>query len=320
MYWVLLYNSFMPVRLIAAKDDEGRRLDRILRKALPGIPLSAIHRLLRKGKIKVDGQKALPLDHISEGQIIELPDLSPGNRSAKNSKSKPFSKLEIIYEGQGLLILNKPCGIAVHGPLSLETHVLSYLKPKIPESLSFNPGPLHRLDRPTSGLIVFSKDLEGARFFSSLLRDQKIRKYYLAILDGICNINDEIWEDDLYRDKNIKKTFTDAKGPEKKERAVTRVKTLAVAKAHTLIQAEIITGKTHQIRSQASARKHPLSGDRKYGSKRTDSGSFYLHAWKLELPDTGLPEALPRHFEAPLPQDFANAIKKLFGEYATSEN
>lgn len=305
------------MRLTAAADDDRRRLDRILRKALPGLPLSALHRLFRKGRISVDGVPAAPSLRVLAGQIIEIPGETP-NPGA--SPSRPLSSLPpgaVIFEDSGLLILNKAPGIAVHGPDSLEEQVRAYLEPKVPPSLSFRPGPLHRLDKPTSGVIVFSASLEGARFFSALLREGKVRKEYLAVVDGTIE-KAETWEDSLVRDTETGKTFSGEKAPGGKN-ALTRIRPLAHSGGRTLLLAEIATGRTHQIRAQAAARGHPLSGDRKYGGKpfpeggRTGPGAFFLHARALEFPGVPPSAGQPRRVEAPLPKDYALAVKNIFG-------
>jgi 23S rRNA pseudouridine955/2504/2580 synthase len=208
-------------------------------------------------------------------------------------------------------------GLAVHGPDSLETRVRTYLAPKLSPSLSFKPGPLHRLDKPTGGIIVFSTSLAGAQRFSALLRSRSIRKTYLALLDGVLE-RDETWEDALVRDRERGKSFTADAGDDDAKEARTRVYPLAHTgsdqrSAATLARLEIDTGRTHQIRAQAAAHGHPLSGDRKYGG-RPQRGGFLLHAWMLELPGQALPE-LPRRLTAPLPDHFRRRIRELFGEY-----
>ena len=316
---------------MAAVDDDQRRLDRILRKALPKIPLSALHRLLRKGNITVDGQKASLQMRIQKGQLIEIrnnyqkkslisePESdgtgSEGGLEKGHFPVIPLPAINIIYEGKGLLILNKPPGMAVHGENSMQSMVNKYLESKLLPSLSFKPGPLHRLDKPTSGLLVFSMNLHGARFFSTLLRERKVKKIYLAVTDnkieGKIN-NEEIWKDNLGRDKKLRKTFLDnASGTE----AITRIKPLKSSETHTLITAEIETGITHQIRAQAFIHGHPLSGDRKYGSVTSGhNGNFLLHAWKLELDETELLPGLPGKFTAPLPDYFMAGLVKFFGK------
>ena len=336
--------------LTAAVDDDGRRLDRILRKALRDLPLSAIHRLLRKHAVLVNGKTAAADCRVRAGETITvtLDSLYPGNNLQSDfmgdfSKNKPIQIStdafpEILFEGEGLLVLNKPAGIAVHGmennkkgnagKTSLETLVRSYLKPKLPPSLSFRPGPLHRLDKMSSGIIVFSAGLEGARYFSALIRDRQIKKTYLALVEG-CIKKDEVWQDDLARDHEVKKTFTVKTANAKIKRemktvfkpALTRIKPLLINSAYTLIQAEIETGRTHQIRAQAAFHGHPLIGDIKYGAKPFEvsrdppiADSFMLHAWRMQIPVGTSFLSIPNLIEAPLPENFKRKIYELFGK------
>ena len=332
----------MPITLITAEDDEGRRLDRILRKALPDLPLSAIHRLLRKSAVRLDGEKARGEDRVKKGQVINivmenppLPSAEPDHFQAVRRPSPPDSfSIEILFEGNGLLIVNKPRGLAVHGGgrsgeenTDLQKEVMSFLSPKLPPSLSFRPGPLHRLDKMTSGIIVFSTNLEGAHFFSSMLQNRSIKKTYLAVVMGAIK-KCEKWEDCLIRNYNLKKTFiakknNDIPADQKGKKAITKIIPLARNSLYTLILAEIETGRTHQIRAQAANHGHPLLGDKKYGGfllTGYDSGGFLLHAWKMELTG-GFP--MPPLVEAPLSEYFKKTIQKLFGkdieELLTSE-
>jgi 23S rRNA pseudouridine955/2504/2580 synthase len=326
----------MPISLTAADDDSGRRLDRILRKALPDLPLSAIHRLLRKGSVLVNGEKAAINYRAKAGQIITLPDgvyskgsqpqsLIPKPQSPVPIPHSPLPDI-ILFEGAGLLILNKPAGLRVHGRESLEDLVLSYLEPKLPTSLSFRPGPLHRLDRPTSGIIAFSTNLEGARFFSAMMRNRMLKKQYLALVSGVIE-KTEIWEDKLVRDGRRKKTF---RSFGEAKTALTKITPLLGDGVRTLVLAEIETGRTHQIRAQAAAHGHPLLGDKKYGAMQNEAldytGRFLLHAWRMEFPENtdnsqyeGLPWGLPRCIEAPLPEKFLEKIQKNFGKGIISD-
>jgi 23S rRNA pseudouridine955/2504/2580 synthase len=289
------------VELITGENDKGRRLDRILRKVLPEHPLPLLHRLLRQGRVLVNGKRAKANDRLDSGVKINIPSLEDEVKPVAIERN--LSCPEILFQSLGFLAVNKPVGISVHGEDSLETIVRSFLADKLPVSLSFKPGPMHRLDKPSSGIVVFSASIEGARLFSSLLKEQKIRKTYLAIVEG--NVEkEEIWEDSLIRDKNKKKTFISGKKSEKSKNAVTKIKPLSTIGECTLIIAEITTGRTHQIRAQAAAHGHVLLGDKKYGSK--EKGGFFLHAWKMEFLDF--------HIEAPLPQRFIKKIEKLFGK------
>jgi len=344
-------------------NDDMRRLDRIIRKALPEYPLSLIHRLLRQGKIKVNGKKAEPQDKIPSGSSIVIRDQGSGGQGSgvfykgigvkgsrvqgfKGSEVKdpnsnidqqpaacselpnnktcyllpatcylhsPDSQLPILWQDNDLLIINKPAGMAVHGAQSLDLAVRQYLENYLSQpdnkSLSFKSGPLHRLDKPTSGIIVFSKSLEGARSFSSLLREGKIQKYYLAIVEGNFN-KEEVWENLITRDKTCKKSFISDNNALS---AKTTVQPLAVStgrRKFSLIQAQIHTGRTHQIRAQAAARGYPLAGDVKYGgkplSKQTSTArGFYLHAWKMKINEI-------MEITAPLPAAFQEMARELF--------
>ncbi|MCL2804513.1 MAG: RluA family pseudouridine synthase [Treponema sp.] len=290
------------MEFITGINDKDRRLDRILRKALPDHPLALIHRLLRTGKVLADGKPAKAQDRLDCGVKISIPSM----KDAKKPQLKPDNCAlpEIIWESSGLLAVNKPAGLAVHGSGSLDTMVNSYLAGKLPESLSFKPGPLHRLDKPSSGIVVFSTSLEGARLFTLLMRERKVRKTYLAIVEGgppDLLENEVIWQDELVRDHDRKKTYI---SQESGKTAITKVKPLAYKDGYSLIQAEIVTGRTHQIRAQAASHGYPLLGDRKYGGQAEGSkhkGHFFLHAWKLDF--------LEYSIVAPLPDEFRERIR-----------
>jgi 23S rRNA pseudouridine955/2504/2580 synthase len=278
----------------------------------------------------VDGAWGKAADRVRSGAVIQIP-VEGGDSGAAapvkkrgapaSAPNRDAQSLSILWESADFLVLNKPAGLAVHGPDrssgdSLETLARAYLSPKLPPSLSFKPGPLHRLDKPASGIVVFSKSLEGARSFSVLLRERRIRKTYLALLEGILR-RDETWEDMLIRDRKQGKTFAGrngapATGEGAPKAALTRIRPLAhnAAAGVTLARLEIDTGRTHQIRAQAAAHGHPLAGDRKYGGA-AQRGGFLLHAHFLQPPGQALP-GLPRRLKAPLPEQFRKRIEELF--------
>jgi 23S rRNA pseudouridine955/2504/2580 synthase len=330
----------MGVELWAGNDDDGRRLDRILRKALPELPLSGIHRLLRRKQVLVDGVPGLAAARIRSGQSIrveglEMPKSGGLPPEGALSPGKPF---RVIWEGAGLLALNKDAGVQVHGPNGLDEQVRTFLQGKLPVSLSFRPGPLHRLDKPTSGILVFSASLEGARIFSALLRARLLRKRYLALVDGKF-MAPALWEEVLVRDTRRKKTEAsvllrqadgEEVGPESvygpAKTAKTRVFPLAAGGGYSLVLLEIETGRTHQIRSQAAFHGHPLAGDRKYGGSFLPGG-LLLHALSLEFPPkpgetrengawnaAGWDGLWGKRLWAELPGAFLTQIRRIFGE------
>jgi 23S rRNA pseudouridine955/2504/2580 synthase len=231
-----------------------------------------------------------------------------GTQSLAQAALTPES---ILWQGNGLLILNKPAGLPTHGEDSLETRVRAFLADKLPPSLSFKSGPLHRLDTPTSGAIVFSTSLEGARYFSTLIRERRVRKRYLALLDGRLDKPTQ-WEDVLVRDKAARKTFVVEAGamPDVKlPQAGTAVYPLALNTGCSLVMVEISTGKTHQIRAQAAFHGYPLVGDRKYGGS-TRAGGLLLHAYSLAF---AAPDGEPLVIKAPLPHAFYQYVRAHFG-------
>ena len=302
------------MKLITGENDSGRRLDRVLRKALPDHPLALIHRLLRRRQVFVNGKPAAAQDRLEAGVTISIPSIGESQQPVNAPPSSPLP--DIIWERAGLLAVNKPAGLAVHGHGSLDTMVQSYFKGKLPASLSFRPGPLHRLDKPSSGIVVFSASLEGAQLFTSLLRERKVKKTYLAIVEGNAQ-KEETWEDELVRDREKKKTFVEKS--DRPPNAVTKIMPIASRNGFSFIHVEIATGRTHQIRAQAAAHGFPLAGDVKYNAKNRNISlgeqrikskehhtEFFLHAYRLEF--------LEYSIEAPPPDAFRKKIEEIFGD------
>lgn len=318
------------------KDDEGRRLDRVVRIALPDMPLSAIFRALRKGKILVNGEPVSPDYRCRAGDhiICRGVDTCFGARIDTDTAVGRDLRALVLDETPDLLFVNKPMGMLVHGGEdSLDRLVKSYLGPKLEPSLAFSPGPLHRLDRNTSGVIVFSKSYAGAREFSAALRAHNVAKTYLAILEGRLDAPDQ-WEDFLARDETNKKSGRADAGrgrvwaspahsaapPVPPQRTAQSGRSFQTAEstvipvlcgsAQTLALFRLQTGRTHQIRAQSSLRGHPLTGDVKYGAMRA-SFPYCLHALKIELRFDTL-SGCPCAVLAPLPEYFTKIVAQLF--------
>ena len=171
-------------------DDIGRRLDRIIRRFLPDYSLSEIYGLIRKGLIKINLKKTKENVRINEGDILYIADFINSNKSKKlsdalNSKNIIDIDSLIVFKNQDILILNKPYDTKVHGDNnSLDYAVRIWFEKNIKnDSLSFKPGPLHRLDRKTTGLLAFSLSLKGAKWFSENIENHNIKKTYLGICD-----------------------------------------------------------------------------------------------------------------------------------------
>ena len=314
------------------KDDDGRRLDRVLRIFLSEKSLGEIYKLIRKGLIKVNQKKTKPDAHVNQGDIISIAEfLFAENLEEKNTttavKQKAPVNLKIVFENQHLLIIDKPYGRSVHGSqnnndISLDKEVLSYWeaqnKDSREQSLSFRPGPLHRLDRNTTGLLVFSKSLEGAKWFSESIKNHTVQKKYLGISEG--NLKEvENWEDklaDAEEDESVfsalaknDKHFHTVSQNDSGKIAITQAKPLAHGKLNgqtiTLTEFAIKTGRKHQIRAQSQLHGHSLAGDKAYGGKKDKElkREYYLHAYSLSFPPDN-PLNLPKEIKTELPDDF----------------
>ncbi|MCE5256925.1 MAG: RluA family pseudouridine synthase [Spirochaetaceae bacterium] len=316
------------LQLYVCRDDESRRLDRILRIAMPDVPLSAIFRALRKGQILVNGKAAKPDYRCREGDRINCCNIDYAGAQVSSGATilrQPSDGYEIslasllLEETKDLLFINKPMGMLVHGGEdSLEPLVRAYLEPVLAKSLSFSPGPLHRLDRNTSGIIAFSKTLAGAREFSAALRAHRVAKTYLAILEGRLAAPAQ-WSDQLSRDEGSRKSSQAeaemqrggaAQSGRTSQAAESSVIPIASSEEHTLALFRLGTGRTHQIRAQSAIHGHPLQGDVKYGAKRS-ALPFYLHAIRMELRFCSL-EGCPRTVQATLPDYILKNITLLF--------
>lgn len=186
-----------------------------------------------------------------------------------------LKELLIIYEDSDILIINKPCGIAVQ---STEDDIVKFYV----HSHHINLHPITRLDQAVSGLTLFAKHSEAAALFTSLLSDQKINKYYTAIVEGKVAV-----EEGQLIHKLMKKGQKAVVSPEGKLASLT-FKKIATLDRYTKIEIALITGRFHQIRAQFSASGHPIKGDLKYGSKRSNKeGGIYLHCHKMMLPHNG---------------------------------
>lgn len=311
-------------------NDDGRRLDRIVRKYLPETPLSRIYRALRGREITVNGKRVRGDTRVSEGDTLEIADSlrgarrTPAHATGASGSATGASEIagRIVHESAELLVVNKAWGELTHGEDSLEEQVRRYLAGRGPAGISYRPGPVHRLDRNTSGLVVFGASLRGAQKATEDLQGGRIVKRYAAILEGL--VASDRWEDDLERDteRHVTRAIgnaqtdeheADGRGKSRAKKAVTRVEAVATGGNCSLVIARIDTGRTHQIRAQAAHHGHPLLGDRKYGSSAR--GPYSLHAASLSAGD---PDAKVdfEHLVGPLPERFRARAAELFGDAA----
>lgn len=280
-------SRFIPVATVK-KDDDGKRCDKLFRLIFPEMPLSSLHKEIRNGNIRVNGKKVKQDDHLCEGDTVEASRfLSQFARERKKEHKGPGLNKEsfrkrVVFEDDSIIVICKRKGELVHQAggeknfSTLDRLVRQYLDYDESSSISFAPGPLHRLDRNTSGIIAFGKTAEGARKFSVLLQGREVRKCYIALMEGPLK-QEAHWHDRIVRneEKNISVVYplSHREGDE----AVTDAYPILCSGGRTLAMVEIGTGRTHQIRAQASRHGFPLTGDVKYRGGRNQAG-YYLHS------------------------------------------
>lgn len=319
----------------AGIDDNDRRIDKVLRNFIKDVPLSSIYKYIRKNLIKINNKKTTQDYRVKTGDIISIAafiindfseNQSESNNLQKNEETTLRKDLEIIFQNEDILILNKPYDVLVHGSdNSLDKQVENYYK-KINQnkskSLSFTPGPLHRLDRKTTGLLSFSLSLNGARWFSENIKNHTIQKKYVSVVQNKL-LHQEEWIDyiekksDKDNSKFHKVEVSKLKENDEQKKCITKITPVKYGKYKnkdiTFVEIEIKTGRMHQIRAQASLHNHPLLGDTAYdGLKLEDfSQDFFLHAKELIFPSEN-PINIPKTVNATLPQPFLEFTNKFF--------
>jgi len=279
-------------------NEAGQRLDKFLRKLLKDVPLSAIFKALRKKDIRVNGKKQNEKYFLEEGDIVEIKYIQSNqeNKEEKFIKVDP-KRIKIVYEDENMLIIEKWPDVLVHSDTrnneepTLTDYVLSYLNDKgdyLPENeLTFTPASCNRLDRNTSGMVIFGKSFEGLKCINEAIRDDEIRKYYYTLAKG--KIRDGLYEAYILKnpETNVSKIYdAEVKGSKKIAMEITTVESNG---AYSLIDIHLITGRSHQIRAHLAHLGNPIIGDNKYGDKKLNSffenkyglDYQYLYAYKL---------------------------------------
>ena len=314
---------------VAQINDDGKRIDKVLRVLIPNTSLSEIYRLLRKNFIKVNDKKIKEDYRICTNDIISIPKFAL-NQKQENSSSSRIDKhffeenFHPVFENEHILILNKPFNLNVHNDAqSLNAIVQDYYhSTRVDNSLSFTPGPLHRLDKKTTGLIAFSMSIQGARWFCKNIENHKIQKIYYAVMEGKIE-NAEQWDDFIENNHKNKNNYYKVTAFSEKnlnnnnaKNASMQVFPLANGKFDdndvTFVKIILKTGRKHQIRCQSALHSFPLLGDSIYGSKKNlqklgFKQDFFLQAAELIIPQN--PINLPSCIKIPLNEKFISLLK-----------
>jgi len=262
------------------KNDAGQRLDRWLAKTLPLLPAPLAQKYIRLKRVKVNGKGSKRDVRLAVGDVLQLYINDeffqrPTPENAFLSLYQP--KLNILYEDEHILLLDKRPGLVVHPDENervntLLTHIQAYLYQKKEWSPywenSFAPALCNRIDRNTGGIVIAAKTAEGLRVMNQKIKDRELSKYYLCVVHGRMDPPAGKLEGYLFKDEVKKQVFVSRRPKPGAKTAITVYRTLAVKNGLSLVECDLITGRTHQIRAQFAAAGHPLLGDGKYGSER----------------------------------------------------
>ena len=293
------------------KNDAGQRLDKFLTKALD-LPIGLLYKSIRTKKIKVNRKRAENNTVLAEGDVIQcfLAEEFFAKLDSSDQVSLTFKnikpKLDIVYEDENIVLLNKRPGVSVHEDEdskvnTLIAHVQAYLYQKgeyLPEDeQSFAPALCNRIDRNTGGIVIAAKNAEALRVMNEKIRLREIDKLYLAAVHGIPKKKEDTLTGFLIKDekKNQVRVY-DKDAPRGAKNIITKYKVIATKDNDALVEVELLTGRTHQIRAHMAHIGHPLIGDGKYGINKSDRAEGYkyqaLYSYKLRFVFKGEPTVL----------------------------
>lgn len=301
------------VRLVkVSADREGQRLDNFLSTRLKGLPRSALYRMIRTGQVRINAGRCKPSTRLREGDEVRIPPARIREHGAILISDQVCKQIRdaALFKNSEILVLNKPSGMAVHAGSGLPWGLIDVVR-------QLHPGEYcelaHRLDRETSGCLVLARNGKALKHLTGLFRDGRVQKFYLCLLDG------EMKEPMLNVDAPLKKVQA---GTERQievnaagKPALTRFRRLHSYAGCTYAEAELLTGRTHQIRVHARHIGMPLAGEARYASKESVKQwkkkglhRIFLHAQRLSF-ETSSGEGL--EFNAPLPENLKAVLDRL---------
>lgn len=281
------------------KNDAGQRLDRWLAKNLPLLPGPLAQKYIRLKRVKLNGKRAERDTRLAVGDVLQLyiNDEFFDKPTPENAFLQLFKpKLDILYEDDQILLVNKAPGMVVHGDETekvntLINHIQAYLYQKKEwspyQEHSFAPALCNRIDRNTGGIVIAAKTAEALRVMNQKIRDRELTKRYLCVTLGQLRPASGTLKGYLLKDEAKKQVFVKSKPVPGARTAITKYRTLVTSGELSLVECDLITGRTHQIRAQLAHAGHPLLGDGKYGreveNRRYHMKGQALWSWRLQF-------------------------------------
>ena len=293
-------------RVIIGDEAAGQRLDNYLFRQLKGVPKSRIYRMLRGGEARVNGRRAEPSQRLESGDEVRIPPVRTAQLASSSPARVTRSLLKhVLYRDDALLALDKPAGQAVHGGSGVSLGIIEQLRLEMPDTPYMEL--VHRLDKETSGVLLVALKRSALTTMHRMLREGQVRKTYTALARGQ-------WRGEQRHVRLSLQKYVTAEGERRVavsdhgQYAHTVFRLIRQYPGYSLLEAELKTGRTHQIRVHLAALGHPIAGDEKYGDyelnrrlKKQGLKRMFLHAQRLVFahPLTGVPLDLA----SPLPGD-----------------
>jgi len=290
------------------ENESGQRVDRFLRKYLNQYSLGDIYKLFRKNKIKLNSKRVKENQMLQVGDLLQLYIEKPeAGEKQTQPVSKPGGSIDVIYEDENILIADKPAGLLTHPDKPGDTDTLLdralyhiYKKDEAIDSQTFSPAVCNRLDRNTGGIVIIAKNYQTLKAVNHSIRERWIRKLYLCVVAGKLDGNGEL-KAFLTKDQDRNRVSITESDPGEGKEIHTKYRTLGVSdsvaelgKQFSLLEVELVTGRSHQIRAHFASLGHPLAGDVKYGDRAVNEyfrkkfglKHQFLHAYHISFDET----------------------------------